>query len=67
MSDETSNLVLQPFGGDDSDVADDPGVGVVVERQSSIVFLDDPPGGFLDGFSSYATHDLNETFLKKFY
>ena len=64
VGDETSDLVLQPFGGDGGDVSDDSSVGVVVQGQSSVVFLDDSSGSFFDGFGSDSAHFFDVGWIK---
>jgi hypothetical protein len=50
-----SNLVPQRFARDNGNLFTDPLVGVEVQRQSSVVLLDDQLGGLLDGFRTNAT------------
>ena len=56
MSDEAGDLVPQRFAGDESDLLDDPLVGVEIEVQSGVVLLDDDPSGLLHGLGTNARH-----------
>merc|ERR1711866_15933 len=56
VGDETGNLVFEVLGGHDGDLIDDSGVGVEIEAQFGVVFLDDSSGSFLNGLGSYSSH-----------
>merc|ERR1719509_483256 len=56
MGDEASDLVAEGFGGDESDLLDDPLVGVEVQGELGVVLLDQDPGGLLHGLGSDASH-----------
>lgn len=49
------NLVAEGLGGNDSDLLADALVGVEVQRQASVVLLDDDLSGLLDCLGSDAT------------
>ena len=53
---EINYLVAERLGGDDSDLLDDPLVGVEVQGQLGVVFLDDDSSSLLDGLGSDAAH-----------
>merc|ERR1719428_1254762 len=56
VGDETGNLVFQVLGWHDGDFIDDSGVGVEIEAQFGVVFLDDSSGRFFNGLGSYSSH-----------
>ena len=56
MSYESGDLVPQTFARDDSDLFSDTLVGVEVECQPGVVFLDDQPAGSFHGLRSYTSH-----------
>lgn len=49
------DLVAQRLAGDDGDLLTHPLVGVEVIAQACVVFLNDDPGGLLDGLGPDAT------------
>ena len=49
-------LVTEGLGGDDRDLLNDPLVGVEVQGQLGVVFLDDDTSCLLDGLGSDAAH-----------
>ena len=55
MGGETSDLVSESLGLDDSAVINDSFVGVEIVGEFTVVFLDDSSGGSLDSLSSNAT------------
>ena len=57
-------LVAERLGGDDGDLLDDPLVGVEVEGQLCVIFLDNYTRCLLDGLGSDTAHLLSS--LKKF-
>ncbi len=55
MCGETSNLVAEFLGGDNSDLLNDTLVGLEIISQASVVLLDDQLRGLLDGLGADAT------------
>ena len=49
------NFVSKRFAGDDGNLFTDAFVGMEIQRQSSVVFLDDELGSFLDGLGTNST------------
>lgn len=68
MASSPSNLVSQWFCRDDGDLLNNALVGVEVQREASIVFLDDDLGGLLHCFGTHATHGglFYEEFKREF-
>jgi len=60
MGDETSDLVSEGFAGDDGNFLADTFVDMEIQRQSSVVFLDDKLGSFLNGLCTNSTHFEDE-------
>jgi len=56
MRNKPSDFVLEGFARNDSDFLAYPLVGVEVQGQSSVIFLDDDPSGLLDRLSPNTTH-----------
>ena len=52
MGGETGDFVAHALGGGDGDFINDTFVGVEVEGQTGVVFLDDSTSGLLDGFGT---------------
>jgi len=55
LQNSPGNLVAQGLGGDDGHLLADALVGVEVQRQASVVLLDDDLSGLLHRLGSYAT------------
>ena len=58
-------LVAERLRGDEGNLLNDPLVGVKVQSELGVVFLDDDTSGLLHGFGSDATHDGQRIFWKK--
>lgn len=53
MGYESSNFISHALRGDDGDFSSDSLVGMEVQSQLRVVFLDDDTSRFLDGLSTY--------------
>lgn len=62
MESSPSNLVSQGFCWNNRDFFDDALVGVEIQSQASVVFLNNDLRGLLDGLGSDATLKLHEEF-----
>ena len=63
MRGESSDLIPEPFAGDDGDFLGNPFVGVEIGAQLSVVFLHDDAGGLFHRFRANATHFFLLRFL----